>query len=560
MKRELNPKLVKEWDYEKNGSLRPEDCTGGSNKIVWWLCSKGHSWSAAIYSRSAGNGCPYCSGNKVWPGFNDIITTHPEIAKEWDYERNGDLHPSQFSIGSHAKLWWQCKEGHSWQTVLSNRRQHGCPVCAGNILTVGLNDLQTVNPTLAAEWDTEKNDNLPPCSVAANNNQRAWWRCEHNHSWQATICSRNKGNRCPYCAGRKVLAGFNDLASTYPDVAKTWHLEKNGDLRPEDVAAASNKKVWWKCDRGHSWIAMVNSRTRGSGCPYCTGRKAWIGFNDLPTTSPETAKEWDFDKNGKLQPEQFTVGSNAKVWWKCEHGHSWEARIYSRKGSGCPYCANYLALKGYNDLLSIAPKLCEEWNYEMNAPLKPDEVTAGSNKVVWWKCAKGHTWRASIVDRRSERGCPVCAGKAVFAGYNDLKTLRPDIAEEWDYDKNGELLPEQFTSQTSKYVWWLCKRGHSYKAKVANRYHGTGCPYCAGGLPILGETDLATIHPELLSEWDYEKNGSKLPEHYTGGSNKKVWWRCPRGHSWKAFIISRIYGAGCPYCSGKVFLRTRLVK
>ncbi|MCX7615616.1 MAG: zinc-ribbon domain-containing protein, partial [Clostridiales bacterium] len=81
--------MAAEWDYDKNGNLRPEHFTGGSNKKVWWKCKLGHSWQANIHNRVFHNvNCPYCTNKKVWQGFNDIVTTHPDVAAEWDYEKN----------------------------------------------------------------------------------------------------------------------------------------------------------------------------------------------------------------------------------------------------------------------------------------------------------------------------------------------------------------------------------------------------------------------------------------------------------------------------------------
>ena len=117
-----------------------------------------------------------------------------------------------------------------------------------------------------------------------------------------------------------------------------WDYEKNKEFRPEIFTAASNKKVWWKCRLGHSWSAMITNRSKGQHCPYCIGRRVLKGFNDLVTTHPEIANEWDYEKNKPLRPEQFTIGSHKKVWWKCEHGHSWDSRIYCRKKNGCRYC------------------------------------------------------------------------------------------------------------------------------------------------------------------------------------------------------------------------------
>ena len=58
---------------------------------------------------------------------------------------------------------------------------------------------------------------------------------------------------------------------------------------------------------------------------------------------------------------------------------------------------------------TINPALAEEWNYEKNTELTPEDVTANSNKKVWWKCSNGHEWQAVIYNRNKGNGCPVCA-------------------------------------------------------------------------------------------------------------------------------------------------------
>ena len=104
----------------------------------------------------------------------------------------------------------------------------------------------------------------------AHSSKKARWLGECEHEWEAVINSRTTGgNGCPYCAGKKVLAGYNDLATTRPDLAAEWHPSRNGDLYPDSVTAGSSKKVWWRCERGHEWEAKVVSRKRGFSCPYC---------------------------------------------------------------------------------------------------------------------------------------------------------------------------------------------------------------------------------------------------------------------------------------------------
>ena len=93
---------------------------------------------------------------------------------------------------------------------------------------------------------------------------------------------------CPYCKNRKLLRGFNDLATAYSELVAEWDFERNGDLKPTDVIANSNKRVWWKCEEGHEWSGLIaNGARKGKadpGCPYCSGRKVLAGYNDLATT------------------------------------------------------------------------------------------------------------------------------------------------------------------------------------------------------------------------------------------------------------------------------------
>jgi len=87
-----NPKLLDEWDYEKNGELHPEDCAGDPRRYVWWKCASGHSWQARISDRMNGKGCPYdCVMRK--PDFKSLTSARPELVSEWDYKGNDHLSP-----------------------------------------------------------------------------------------------------------------------------------------------------------------------------------------------------------------------------------------------------------------------------------------------------------------------------------------------------------------------------------------------------------------------------------------------------------------------------------
>lgn len=191
---------------------------------------------------------------------------------------------------------------------------------------------------------------------------------------------------------------------------------ENGELKPSDVLEGSHKYVWWKCQNGHSWRARILSRSRGAGCPVCTGKAVMSGENDLATLFPDIAAQWDTERNGSLRPDQITSFSNRKVWWRCTLGHEWQAIVAARavENSGCPYCAGRRVLAGFNDLATLHPKIAAQWDSTLNSGLTPEMVTPGSHKRVWWKCAEGHVWKTAIYSRTGKQkcGCPVCAGKA----------------------------------------------------------------------------------------------------------------------------------------------------
>jgi len=420
----------------------------------------------------------------------------------------------------------------------------------------GRPSLAVTNPELAAEWDHDANGSLTPWHVTTGSNRKVGWRCAASgHQWAAQVCSRTKGNGCPICVGKMVLAGFNDLGSKNPALAAEWDQQANGSLTPEQLTVSSSRKIGWKCaPHGHQWSATVCDRTKGPGCPVCANQIVFVGFNDLGSKNPALAAEWDQQANGSLTPEQLTVSSGRKIGWKCApHGHRWAATVYHRtKGRGCPVCAGRIVFAGYNDLGSKNPAIAAEWDYEANGSLIPEHVTVGSKKKVGWKCAPhGHQWVAAVSSRTKGKGCPICAGQIVFVGFNDLRSKNPALAAEWDQQANGSLTPEQLTVSSGRKIGWKCApHGHRWAAGVSQRTAGNGCPICAGRIVFAGYNDLGSKNPAIAAEWDYEANGSLTPEQVTIGSGRRVVWKCaPHGHQWVAAVSSRTKGNGCPKCS-----------
>ena len=208
---------------------------------------------------------------------NSLVVKCPDALQLWDYEKNSGICPQDVSLHTKQKLWWKCHKGHSWQSPVNGVASNGtrCPYCAGYKAIPGETDLATLFPDVAAEWDYSKNGQLTPDSITPGSHEKIWWICAKGHSYPSAPYSRTReaGTGCPYCAGRKVLQGFNDLETLKPALASEWYQPLNGALQPSDVTLGSNKKVWWCCSENHVWEAYVFSRTRfkGSGCPVCTG-------------------------------------------------------------------------------------------------------------------------------------------------------------------------------------------------------------------------------------------------------------------------------------------------
>jgi hypothetical protein len=284
--------------------------------------------------------------------------------------------------------------------------------------------LKDVRPDLAEQWHHVKNAEigLSLDTMTSANPKKAWWIGKCGHEYFAQVVERAGKSAdlgCSYCAGKKILKGFNDLATLKPHLAKEWHPTRNLPLTPENVGVGVRKEAWWICSASHEWKALIYSRGtngqngRGNGCPVCASTVIRTGVNDLATVKPYIASQWHPVKNGDLKASEVSVKSNKKVWWKGNCGHEWDAVIASRSvGKGCPICSNKKLSLGENDLESIEPLIAAEWHPIKNGTLLPRDVTTGYSKNVWWLCSNKHEWLARVTKRtQRNQGCPKCSNR-----------------------------------------------------------------------------------------------------------------------------------------------------
>ena len=205
-----------------------------------------------------------------------------------------------------------------------------------------------------------------------------------------------------------------------------------------------------------------------------------------------------------------------------------------------------IKLTDKNRLSILRPDILKIWNCDKN-DFSPEYVTFRSVRLAWFICSLGHEWQRRIA---YVKGCPFCDGKSVDE-QSCLKTNRPDLMTEWDFEKNKKG-PEEFAIKSNKRVWWRCKSGHNWEDTVSHRYDGRGCPFCSNHR-VHDKNSLFFVNPKLSKQWHPIKNGTLTPKDVMNFSNKKVWWMCEKGHEWAESIANR-QTRNCPFC-GKVLLK-----
>lgn len=504
-------------------------------------------------------------------GKNDIYTVNEKLASEWNYERNGEITPSDIAIGSQKKVWWKCEKGHEWQATPHNRNYGtGCPYCSGRLPIKGENDLVTLFPDIAREWNFKKNQGLNPEDISYGSSKKVWWKCEKGHEWQSSLAHRVGGRGCPICKG--------DRSTSFPEQALFFYLRK---MFPD--AINRYKPSWLKSNTSALEIDI-----------FIPGLKIGIEYDGQAFHSNKKRDE----KKDKLVFEHGVILYRIRepllpeleTKSVCIYISEVKGRFYYQKAIeqllkvlAKEYCVhqNFLVdiSRDYSSILelykneekekSIAikyPNLMEEWNYERNGEVDPLTISYGSNHLIWWRCNICHNeWQDSPKHRSSGRGCPLCGRRngASKRTSNKIQKGTSITFEQW-CQKNGEYgkkllsewaqendkMPEDYTYSSNSKVLWKCSENHLFSATIGNRVgNKTTCPYCAGKATLQGYNDLATTNPEIVEDWDYEQN-TILPTTVRAGSNKKVWWRCKKGHSYQAVIYNKTaHNTGCPYCS-----------
>lgn len=431
-----HPELVPLFDFDRNKPLTPNDISKGSEREIHWLCPAGHSYMAlpTTMVRKPRPGCGVCAGRQVLEGFNDIASQAPQVAAFWDSTCNG-LAPSQAVIGQ-KKRWFRCANDHEFlissyqlKKALTNGGT-GCKYCANREVWSGWNDLETVSPTLASEYERASNK-VPARFLCAFTRSQVMWKCENttHPEYAAEPQARvRQGAGCGLCKQVRTEPGVNDSLSTHPWLADRWSPSNSTSAEVlRTIAPSDSRRKWlWLCpDWRHDYSAAVSAVLQGKGCLVCTGSQVLEGHNDL--ASSPVGLEYDQDSTERYSaelglpegfdysPRRIYKGAKIRLAWKCKKDdkHKWfallQARTRTKQPTGCPFCSGRLVSRGENDIASQFSELATEWSPRND--LNASEVSFGSHKEVWWVCPVGHRdYEASPHNRCRDpgTGCPDC--------------------------------------------------------------------------------------------------------------------------------------------------------
>jgi len=513
----LYPEIAKEFDVIKN-KIKPENISPKDTKSYWWTCTNNHpSFLQSVEHRVTRNTkCPYCTGRKSISGENDLETLYPDIAKEWDTEKNNGVLPKDISSYTYNSYWWVCPKGHSYRKKVIQRTKYhkviDCPKCIKAHSTSfpeqaiyyyvkkcfpnAINrykepfengmELDIYVPTykLGIEYD----------GIAFHNDEE-----QHNREYRKYLTCKQLGIR---------LARIKESENTWNDTADiVFYVNKR--MKDADFSAflrfMFGKLFLFSMhtfDTENSKDSFLNryygfptdfdiSKDRPQILEYLIDVEHSLGIQH-----PEIATMWCEKSNGNLTPFMFSSGSNYQAIWKCPKcGDTWKSpvsSIVSRKVKACRVCSmkengktiTKVKTKKYGSLAEKSDKLLEQWDFEENGDLSPYEIPLNYSFPVAWKCDKcGYKWHGTPntrVQANRVSDCPHCTGRVAMSGVDDLETLYPDIAKEWNFEMNKDILPSQIKPFSNKKYYWICPVcDNSYAAYPGNRVKGSGCPNCA---------------------------------------------------------------------------------
>ena len=432
------------------------------------------------------------------------------------------------------------------------------------------------NVQLMKEWDKDNNEKskYDPREITYGSKRKVYWICSVcKFKWSATVKDRTKGHGCPECGKkrrietrRKMIAQKEgSLFEKCSELMEEWDFEKNKEYNPKELPIYSNIKVWWKCKKcGYEWQTRVANRTAlNNNCPKCAIKnlsktiiaKKIKKKGRILDKYPDLLKEWNYDKNHDIKPEQVAGKTNVKIWWKCSIcGHEWEASINHRcGGSGCPKCyrrnqTSFPEQVIFYYIKKYFPKTINRYTNIFDNGMELDIFIPELNIGIEYD---GYMWHKNLISQKREKV------KYNYCKKNNISLIRvkeirnnenpknnkncnwmivTDYNDKNDYDSLNLMLQEVFKILKINLIPNIEKDSKKIKS----------CYYS-----FIKEKNLYNEFPLLCEEWNYEKNNGLKPDMFKLYSNEKVWWRYQKcGLEWETNIANRTKQSTiCPLCA-----------
>lgn len=498
----------------------------------------------------------------------------PNILKQWDYEKNGDIDPLNVPARRNKKYWWKCPKCNQSYLASPDKktyRKFGCPVCSNYLVIKGINDFESNFPVLMKDWDFSKNTDIDPTSLSKRSLTKVNWKCHIcSFEWNGTIRTATKKNiNCPKCSKKDMSYKRHlfelEKNGCFKDenLLKDWDFEKNTVL-PSEVTPRANIYIHWKCHKcGYEWKAKLSNRTNGRGCPCCSNKVVVPGVNDLATTHPSFVKEWHPTKNGNLKPSDVTYGMSKPIWWICPNGHEYRATLLHRTvgiGTNCPICNSgrqtsfreqalyYYVKKMYPDAINrYKPESFGK--FELDIYIPSFHYGIEYDGVAWHKKENFERERRKY-QMCKEHGITLLRVKEKMPDELGLE-LADTIISSDDFETEEGLT--KVIHMILEHIDWSDMYWLKPMDVNLSRDRFEIMKYAA-----IAKDSIAEKFPEKAKDWHPTKNGTLKPTMFKPGSDFKIWWLCPDcGYEYEQTVNNHIHGGGCPKCVSKYSHITR---
>ena len=497
-----------------------------------------------------------------------LASKFPQLAKEWDYELNGEYTPYTVSPGSRLSVYWKCPIcGQSYKMRVSNRTAPSkqnkktklCPVCLGRVIIPGYNSLKATYPDIVNnEWDYEMND-VDPDTIAPHTNKKYYWRCPNGHeSYLASVNNKisNNGGNCPKCSHQRFSKEFS-LQSINPELALEWDIERNNGITADAVFGNSNKAYWWKCSKcGHQWKAKVNNRNNGRGCPNCakgqhTSFPEQVIFHYIHAIFPEAINGYKFQKK---ELDIFIPSIKTGIEYDGEAFHR-----TSRKVKFDIAKTQFFKDNGIR-IIRIRESHCSPFTSDaaevITINYSPDysDFQKTLQILINELCRLNSIQNIPCVDINAIRN--VIMAELYTIPFEESFAARQIAKEEegenvialWDKERNNPLTPQMVRPFSESKVFWVCPNNseHKWQNTVKSVSRGYGCPFCSKYRRWTTEDWIRRAQAIHNFKYDYNKVvyvNSKTPVEII----------CPTHGSYMQIPSEHLSGKGCKYCAHQAF-------